>query len=389
MNNQRTIIYTGITGLVILGAFALGYVLRDQFSISIKTPTNTNQNVNAYVPTEEESWWYGVGKFQNTRYTNAGCNLDIKIPNAWYLQEEQYTPGKSNGTDQSQFANCFIKFGDNGKYWSLQIVSQKNPAYLAVSEWESKQMQFDIPFSTREFGVNKGLFLKRFAEDTIEQSNMQIAVIATDGWIHTIEYLDKDSGMPRQADFEKLVASIQAHTIKQATQEPEPKSDTFASVNTSTNLYISFTLGFSIEMPKTWHVRTAKDSTEDVKYSDLARSIESTLKPLYYSDGVGPKNENQVSTEGSAIDIGRSFYYNSRFSDYLDATFQKDSYHQKAVTIGNDIPATRVETIGYTTKYNYEYVVLNGDYVYTLSVRSVNATDEAVIFKMLKTFRLL
>ena len=82
-------------------------------------------------------------------------------------------------------------------------------------------------------------------------------------------------------------------------------------------------------------------------------------------------------------------YYNSKFSDYLDAEFQKDSYHQKVVTIGNGIQATRVETFGYTTKYSYVYVVLHGDYAYTLSVRSASEADETIISTMLKSFKLL
>lgn len=388
MNNQRSIIYVSITSIVIFGAFALGYVLRDQLSFGSNTPVNASQNTNSVSPTEEEPWWYGTGKFQNNRYTNAGCNFEATIPDAWYLQEEQYTPGKSEATDPSQLAHCVITFGDDGKYWGLQIGSEKNPKNLSVIEWQSQQMQYDTPFTSREYGKNKGMFMKRYAEDLIEQSHMQQAIIATDGWIHTITYNDKDSGMPRQTKFEELVASVKVYSVDQVSPVALPKSDTRTSVNPTTDLFTSPALGFSMRIPKKWHVRSGKDSTPDVQYSDFARSIESTEKPLYTSSGVAPKFEDLVSTEGSAIDIGRGIYYNSNFSDYLDFAFQKDSYRQKTVTIGEKIRATRIETFGYVTKYNYEYVILHDEYAYTLSVRS-NNPDAADISTMLKSFKLL
>ncbi len=384
--------YPLFLGLILVFSVAAGIYYFVRLNSKHVAVVESNLNVNGSLVQPnckilDEPW--PQSEFKNGVYKNAAFGFKVDIPNGWYLQTENHTQKECTPPSPTFGSTSLATFGDSGKYWRVVIEALGNPKDLTLSQWVQKYYGFDGTSAGKKFGSIQTVYGEHAPLYLPEDDYVHIAVLQTGSWIEIISYYDKDSSMPHQADFEKLIASVEAYTGEQVSQAPIPKPDTQTSVNETTDLFSSPALGFSIQLPKKWHVRTAKDSTQDVQYSDSSRSIESTPKPLYYSDGVAPRHEEQVSTEGSAIDISRSVYYNSKFSDYLDAEFQKDSYHQKVVTIGNGIQATRVETFGYTTKYSYVYVVLHGDYAYTLSVRSASEADETIISTMLKSFKLL
>ncbi|MEK7631604.1 MAG: hypothetical protein AAB445_01890 [Patescibacteria group bacterium] len=384
--------YTFFFGLVLVLGIAGGiyYYARPNNKHVVVVQQNTNVNGSFNQPNckdLDEPWAQSV--FKNGVYKNAAFGFEATIPNGWYLQTENHTQKECTPPSSTFGSTSLATFGDAGKFWRVDVAALENSENLTLSQWVQKYYRFQETSAGRKFGTVQTVYGEHTPFYISEDDYAHVAILQTGGWIEIISYHDKDSAMPRQSKFEELVASVKAYSDDQEASAALPNPDARTSVNSTTDLYTSPALGFSIHLPKNWHVRTGKDSTRDVQYSDYGRSVESTKKPLYTSDGVAPQFEEQVSTEGSAIDISRGKYYNSNFSDYLDAAFQKGSYRHKTVAIGSGIKATRVETFGYTTKYSYEYVVLHGDYSYTLSIRSANTTDEATISTMLKSFKLL
>ncbi len=162
-----------------------------------------------------------------------------------------------------------------------------------------------------------------------------------------------------------------------------------APLRSGIDLYKNNELGFSIEMQNSWHARTYNNSVQDVQYGGYSVTFESSPMPLYYSNGEKPQNKNEVSLEGSSLFVGRNSYNVEKLSDYLDTTYQKGMYTSKLATIGKNLSATRIETTDYTTQFSPHYVVVSGNFIYTLGIRATNTADEAIITNMLNTFTLL
>lgn len=334
----------------------------------------------------DEPWTQS--EFKNGIYKNAAFGFKATIPNGWYLQREDHTQKECSPPSPTFGSTSTATFGDSGENWSIVISSLSNPDNLNLSQWAQKNYVSDGTMFTKTFGSVRALYGLHTPIYVSEDDYMHVAILQTGKWIQIIMYRDKDSGMPRQAKFEKLLASVKPFVGTQAATQ-ELRSAIRKSMDTSTDLYTDSNMGFSIEVPHIWYARTAKDSVLDRQYLDFATTFESSPKPLFLSDGPAPQYPDAVSLSGSSMYIERQQYFNSKFSDYLDSTFHKGAYTSKSVDVGNSIHATRVSVTSYVTPYSPIYVLVSGDYVYTIGVRAANSEDEKIITTILKSFKLL
>lgn len=388
MNQKNLTIYSIIFGIIVVGSFLLGFVLQKQLSQQPSSISTENINVNLAATPESDSWWHGIGTFQKGKYWNANCNLTFIVPKGWYLQQQGFTPGNLQATTNAEQPSCNIKLGDDRQFWNVQEYSSPNPSNLSLVEWESQQMGYDVPYKEKQFREVKALFLERDPLDFLEESYMQSVIVATDGWVHTFQYLDKDASRPRAGVFAELISSIGSAKDLKLNGEKIISSKR-EKVNSETDLYVHGDYRFSIEMPHSWYMRDSRFSTTDVSYDGYHVSFENTVKPLYWSSGKDPSNPSAVSTEGIAVQVAQEPYANISFTKFMDARYQKGQYKIKTVVIGHGVQAVQVWSENYYQKYNQEYVFVSGDYVYTIGVRQENMKDDATINTMLKSLKLL
>lgn len=389
---SRTTINASFLTLCIIGSFLFGFVLQKQ--LSTKTAIVSTKNVNTasgfVQPTckwIDEPWPQSF--FRAGRYTSSSFGYSITVPKGIYLLSDMHTQEECIPDNPSFASYNYATFGDDKLLWSIQVKSYTNPKSLTLQAWVTETLKYDVTFKTKEFSGVASLYAERKPLDISDDDYQNIAIVQTGKFVHIITYNDKDSGLPRKKKFEALVASVKAYTGETATPEPKYILTSRKSVNTSTDLYTDGDIRFSMEIPQAWFVRTYKDDVGDVKYSGLMASIESSPKPLFWGSGKGSDNESAVSLTGIAVKIFREPYFNAKFSDYLDTHYQKGMYQTKKAKLGSNLPATLVWSDKYYQVYNQEYVVVSGDYVYTIGVRQENMKDDALINSMLKSFKLL
>lgn len=381
-----------LSGIFLVLVMAGGAVyFKDNF-LKKSTPaiTNVNSTIGFIQPVckwIDEPWPLAV--FRDGQYTNASFGYLITVPSGMYLQSDMHTQEACVPDNPSFASTSFATFGDDKPVWSIQVQSYTNPRSLTLQAWVADTLHYDVTFQTRGFGNVASLYAERPPLNISDDDYQNIAVVQTGKFIQIITYHDKDSGLPRQAKFETLIASVKAHTGEPSAPAPKYILTSRKSVNSLTDLYTDGDVRFSMEIPHAWFVRTFKDDVSDVKYSGIMASIENSPKPLFWSSGKGPDNENAVSLTGIAVKIFREPYFNAKFNDYLDTHYQKGMYQTKEVKIGKNLPATLVWSDNYYQKYNQEYVFVSGDYVYTIGIRQENMKDDVTINTMLKSFKLL
>ncbi|MEK7518709.1 MAG: hypothetical protein AAB549_02185 [Patescibacteria group bacterium] len=242
MNQKNLPIFSIFFGALIVGSFLFGFFLQKQLSQPSKLENVVNTNVNLVVEPESVPWWYGEARFQKGEYFNPGCNFALRIPSGLYLQQQQYTSGDKSADYPGEQPYCFTQFGNDQKDWQIQVISRMNKKNETLETWNSQQMQYDVPFKPRKFGEVQTLFLERAPQDVAEESYMQQALAATEGWVHTFIYNDRNSARPHREAFVQLVTSLRAYTSHERV------------VGLSGTKYMNTEIGISLIIPEGWAV---------------------------------------------------------------------------------------------------------------------------------------